>query len=44
MDVGKDSGKKPNGVNVLTRSLTEGTPFAGVQETASTLLFTGDKR
>lgn len=29
-DVGKDSSKKPNRVNLLTIDLTEGVPFAGV--------------
>jgi transposase len=33
-DVGKDSGKKPNRVNFLTRCLTEGVPSAGIVEMA----------
>jgi hypothetical protein len=35
MDVGKDSGKKPNGVNFLARILTEGVPLAGSRASAN---------
>jgi hypothetical protein len=37
MDVGKDSGKKPNGVNFLTDGLTEGVPSAVSRASASRL-------
>jgi len=44
MDVGKDSGKKPNGVNLLTFRRTEGVPSAGIDKTAARLCLIGDKR
>jgi len=44
MDIGKDSCKKPNGVNFLTFDWTEGVLSAGIDKTAARLCFIDDKR
>jgi hypothetical protein len=44
MDVGKDSGKKPNGVNFLTIDMTEGVPSACFRGSALSASHIADKR